>query len=611
MAKDIIKQHFIYYVLATLVLAIQFASYLWQSPFNANMNWLGNTFFYSGALSHAFIAGLIPFLLVILVAALSRSNLATAIVHISFATIFNVYFYINSFVYSLYRFHINGMVLGMYFGEGGDDIFQFDTWLYIKLIFAIAIIVALNIGLYKLAKYFYSKMHKIYFVPIVIIFVIITLYSNVVNAYAAVAADQIVLKSATHIPYYYPVTATDMMIDMGIVSQDDILRADFGKQSGFKYPKKEIVQADTFPKNNVIIIGIDSWNYRGLDPETMPNTYRFTQDNILYTNHLSCSNATRGSIFGMFFGVSSYYWDDFEMSGTTPVLIDIMQKNDYQIQTFASATLSSPNFAKLIFRKIPSLQVDTKGERVYDRDCQLTHDFEQYLDTIDNNKPFFAFLFYDLAHSFDYPKELPKKFQPSWDFADYMQLNNDMDPTPFWNLYRNCLNKVDSLIGITLNALEQRNLLNNTYIIITGDHGQEFNENHKNYWGHGGNITLPQTHIPLIEHLPDGGKGVVNYRTTHYDIPTTILSNILGVTNPPTDYGMGLNLKDSTFRNWHIVGSRENYAFMVEDNTIIEKRQSGLLEISDYKLDPLPDYKLNAAELNEAIKKLNMFYDGM
>ena len=35
-----------------------------------------------------------------------------------------------------------------------------------------------------------------------------------------------------------------------------------------------------------------------------------------------------------------------------------------------------------------------------------------------------------------------------------------------------------------------------------------------------------------------------------------------------------------------------------------------MLEICDHKLDPIEGYKLNAAELNEAIKKLNMFYDG-
>ena len=39
--------------------------------------------------------------------------------------------------------------------------------------------------------------------------------------------------------------------------------------------------------------------------------------------------------------------------------------------------------------------------------------------------------------SFELPADKNKHFQPAWAFADYTKLNNDMDPTPFWNLYRN------------------------------------------------------------------------------------------------------------------------------------------------------------------------------
>ncbi len=589
-------------------MALQFSGYLWQSPQNGSMDFFGNVFFYAGALSHAMIGAFLPYLIVMIVA-ISRSRLATAIVHVALQSFLDVFLYINSYVFALFRFHINGMVLEMYFGEGGDEIFQFDTSLYIKVALVIIAIIAANILLYKLSEKIYDKKRKVYFVPILTIFVAVTLYSNAVFAYSTVAERQTVLRSATHIPYYYPLTATRFMIRMGVVSQEDLVRADFGKQSGFKYPKHEIVQRDTFPKNNIVFIGIDSWNYRGLDEETMPTIYRYAQDNILYANHLSCSNATRGSVFGMYFGVSSYYWADFEMSGTSPVLIDVLQKEGYQIQTFPSATLRDPNFAKIIFRKVDGLNTDTDGETVYDRDCGITRDFQHFLDTLDRDKPFFAFLFYDLAHGYGYPKEFEKKFVPAWDFADYTKLDNDLDPTPFWNLYRNCLFAIDSLVNITLNHLKDSGLDSNTVVIITGDHGQEFNENHKNYWGHGGNITYPQIHIPLIWHAPDGRKGVIDYRTTHYDIPTALLSDVLGVENPPTDYGMGLNLNDSTFRDWHIVGSKENYAFLIKGNIIVEKRQSGSLEISDSKLDPIEGFKLNSAELKSAIQKLNMFYE--
>ena len=57
-----------------------------------------------------------------------------------------------------------------------------------------------------------------------------------------------------------------------------------------------------------------------------------------------------------------------------------------------------------------------------------------------------------------------------------------MDPTPFWNLYRNCCYQDDLLLGRIFETLKKEGLMDNTIIILSGDHSQEFNENHHNYW---------------------------------------------------------------------------------------------------------------------------------
>lgn len=605
--KENIRQGFLFYTITALTFAVQFIMYLANSPQADNMDCLGNLFFLSAAISHAAIFALIPFVLFLATLLASRSKMAANIVHVSTASLLNILFYINGYCYALYRFHINGMVVSMLFGEGGGDIFQFDATTYVKASLAIAGIIGANILLKWIANWIYGKTHNAYLKPILASILVLTLFSNTTHAYAAVAQRQSVIKSASHLPYYFPVTATRLMMKLGVVSQDDLLKADFGKQSGLKYPQSEIVVKDSADKRNIVLIAIDSWSYRGLNEDAMPNVSAFTSQNQLYTNHLSSSNGTRGSIFGMFFGASSYYWKDFDISGTTPALINTLQDEGYQINTFASATLTNPNFAKLIFRNV-DIKPDTEGERAYDRDCQLTDDFIEYLDTLDTERPFFAFLFYDLAHNFFYPEERAKKFTPSWDFADYMKLNNNMDPTPFWNLYLNCLNAIDSLIGIAIDTLESKGLLDNTYIIVTGDHSQEFNENHKNYWGHGGNYSYPQIHVPLIIHEPGCDSATFSHRTTHYDLSATLMHNVLGVTNPISDYSMGRLLQDTTFRNWHVVGDNLNFAFILDNDIIVEKKPNGMLEITDRQLNPIKGYKPNAKELNEAINRLNVFY---
>lgn len=51
------------------------------------------------------------------------------------------------------------------------------------------------------------------------------------------------------------------------------------------------------------------------------------------------------------------------------------------------------------------------------------------------------------------------------------------------------------------------------------------------------------------------------------------MNKVLGVTNPPSDYSMGHLITDTCPRNWHIVGDNLNYAFIVENHTILEKHR--------------------------------------
>ena len=262
----------------------------------------------------------------------------------------------------------------------------------------------------------------------------------------------------------------------------------------------------------------------------------------------------------------------------------------------------------MIFGHVKGLNTNTPGATPYERDIRITRNFMADLDRYDGSRPFFSFVFYDSAHAIEVPKNKQHRFQPSWEYCDYMKLSNDIDPTPFFNLYRNCVAEVDSLIGLTLDKLKQKNLLQNTVVIITGDHGQEFNENHNNYWGHSSNYSEWQTRTPLIYYYPGCKPGKRDYRTTHYDLSPTLLHQVVGVTNPPSDFSTGHYLSDRAPRNWHLAGNDLYYAFTLTDGTIVEKRGSGSLKVLDRRMRPMPNYQLNARELQEALRNMNRFF---
>jgi membrane-anchored protein YejM (alkaline phosphatase superfamily) len=262
----------------------------------------------------------------------------------------------------------------------------------------------------------------------------------------------------------------------------------------------------------------------------------------------------------------------------------------------------------MMFSKVPNLRIESKGSTCYERDCEITDEFIDYIDK-ERNEPFFSLLFYDLAHGCELPAEKNTTFTPAWAFPDYLALNNSIDPMPFWNLYRNSLFQIDSLVGRVLTALEERDMLRNTVIVMTGDHGQEFNENKKNFWGHGSNFSPVQVRVPFMLFDAEKAVEVYKYRTTHYDVATTLLKEYLGVENPVTDLGVGQLMTDPCNRDWHYVGDYGNYAFVMDsDMRVLEKKHSGYIEVYDSLVNPIEGYKYNAVDLNKKIMDINRFY---
>lgn len=529
--------------------------------------------------------------------------------HISLVAILAILLFLDHQVYAIYRFHINGFVLSMVFGEGASQIFNFDLMLYLKEGLAFLGVVLAVVVLEKGAGMLYAKRGKAYALPVILTFVGCTLFAHLWHIYASFNQHQSVTKSAQLLPYYFPTTANGLMYDLGMVEPEGYHNLGAGSQStDVVYPlhKLETVKPDSLP--NIVIIAVDSWNRRALTAETMPETYRFAMDNLWFKNHVSASNGTRSSIFGMFFGLSCYYWESFEPSHVQPLFIDRLLELGYSCQTYPSATLLDPPFASVVFGNIPNLNISMDGKTTYDRDRQITEKFISDVKKRDAKKPFFSFLFYDLPHSFELTKEQNSRFQPAWDYADYTSLSNDTDPTPFWNLYRNCCYQDDRMLGEVYKTLEDEGLLDNTIVIITGDHSQEFNENKRNYWGHNSNFSIHQIGVPMIWHIPNADAKQLTHRTTHYDIVPTLMSSYLGVKNPLGDYSMGLSIFDTTPRNWHVVGSNLNYAFIIQNDTILEKTAEGGLDVYDANMRLVKHYHLPANDFNKAVQQLNKFF---
>lgn len=607
------KKGFLYYLMATLLMATLLMSYMIGSTAVQVMDLTGWLFFFLSCVTHAATLMLAVWLVAFLPWALLRQDRLAATLLTTLTGVLGMLLFVNMQVYKIYKFHINGMVLSLLTGEGAGDIFQFDTKLLLQEGALLLLIAAACAALWWAAGRLCRHLSRRCVKAAIGLLAASALVANGIHTYGAFVQKTSVLQSAKLIPYYFPLTATRFMMSLGIDPAVPTIDGDMRSKGVLQYPVNELVRtapADTLRQPvNIVLLLIDSWNRRSLTPETMPNTYRFATENEWFANHVSSSNGTRFSVFSIFTGLPSYYWSAFEASHTSPALVDELLRQGYDFRAYPSATLQSPPFNRLLFQRVPNLRTKTEGQTVLERDQRIARDFCADLPQLkDSGRPFFSFVFFDLPHSNELPKDSLNRFRPTWEYANYAALSNEADPTPFWNLYRHCCYQTDRLVGQILQQLQALGLMDNTVVMITGDHGQEFNENRKNYWGHAGNFSVWQIGVPFIVHRPGMPPRKYQHRTTHYDISATLMHDYLGIQNPTADYSDGHLLTDPQPRLWHFVGDDLLNAFIVEGDTILLKQGGGWMEVTDARLNPVSGYRVNGRQMNQAFIKLNRFY---
>jgi len=173
-------------------------------------------------------------------------------------------------------------------------------------------------------------------------------------------------------------------------------------------------------------------------------------------------------------------------------------------------------------------------------------------------------------------------------------------------LYLSAVHYDDSLIGKVLDDLKRRNLLDRTIIIITSDHGMEFDEDGLGFAGHGTSYSDHQIRAPLLIRWPGRPPGRVVRRTSHYDLAPTLLTHLFGCSNPPSDYASGTDLFSNAQWEWLITASYRDFA-LVDPERVTLVLPAGY-EIRDrrYRLDMHPTLPRDA--LRSAVQEMSRFY---
>jgi arylsulfatase A-like enzyme len=167
--------------------------------------------------------------------------------------------------------------------------------------------------------------------------------------------------------------------------------------------------------------------------------------------------------------------------------------------------------------------------------ADVTDSFIKWQSTV-RGRPFFAFLNYFDAHEpylppapFDqafgpgpvdspaFLHELRRSFRLDWSRRSESDIQGEI------NRYDGAIAYLDSELNRLLSALQARGALEDTIVIVTSDHGEQFGEH--GLFVHGNSLYQPLLHVPLIVRFPPlvpAGRRIVS-RVTLRDLPATVM----------------------------------------------------------------------------------------
>jgi lipoteichoic acid synthase len=207
------------------------------------------------------------------------------------------------------------------------------------------------------------------------------------------------------------------------------------------------------------------------------------------------------------------------------------------------------------------------------RDSKLMPAAMNWIGT-DRSKPFLLVLWTDDTHS-PYTPPKPKSFGVADEYL---------------NRYLGAAEETDSMVGVLESELAARGLLDDTLVVVTGDHGEQFGQH--GHAGHGFSLYEEEVRIPLIianpRMFPHGEK--IERIARQIDIAPTIVET-LGF-DPPKEwqgqdlFAAGPERRAYLFADFHFGVVDGNYKYIYDAN-------SGYSEIYDLSRDPLELYNLS------------------
>lgn len=190
-------------------------------------------------------------------------------------------------------------------------------------------------------------------------------------------------------------------------------------------------------------------------------------------------------------------------------------------------------------------------------------------------------------------------------FKDLQQAKQDMPVAKAKEYYSQAVSNMDKLLESILSFIESQGMLYNTIVIVTSDHGEEFNDNPEPFVGSGTNFTDPQVKVPLVVRWPNKQPHTFDDLNSAYNVSTSLLTAVLGVKNKIDDFSVGSDLFNRNNTKYVLATNHREHA-IIENERIVLIDDLGMMNFRQKNNQESSDTTRNGY-LFDAIKELTLY----
>ncbi|MEZ8195104.1 DUF3413 domain-containing protein [Vibrio cortegadensis] len=512
------------------------------------------------------------------------------LIAVCFATVGLTVLLVDTQAYQSINLHLTPVVWELLFTDEKSAVSSELQHLFIVL----PLIFLLELGLSEWVWRKQRKLsHKHIGRPLAAVFFLSFMASHVVYIWADAYFYGPITSQKANFPLSYPMTAKSFMEKHGLLDRDEYLKRLEQNENNVdlvRYPLETIKFNRRGENLNVLIVSVNNLRADMLNAETMPNSYQFAQDNLNFTNHYSSSNDMYG-MFGLFYGLPSSYASSIKAQGTSPILLSVLEDQGYSTGLFSGDNFDDTLYSEVIFRSQQLANQQENSDNELHSDSSAINNWDIWVQN-QASSPWFSFIELTTVDN----------------FSDYGDHTDTLEASDRFQVdYAKSAQAADIELGKLYASLNELELLQNTIVVITSNHGSEFNETQTNSWGSNGNYSRYQLQVPMVIHWPGKLAAQFTHQSSHLDFSVTLLQDLLGVSSNPNDFSSGKSLFDENKRKWILAGDSRELALITSNKTtVIDK--FGNYKLYDSNYNRLKDQNPKLPVLMQGLTELQRFY---